>query len=100
MPAVGRQCVSRRFFRVAYALADATACGSVLLTAHPLVPTLRELALDSLGSMAWLLQARPVPKRRRPTRRRSGAAGDASWHRPCWLGLLIALDRASRPQGH
>lgn len=60
---LSRQSLSPRTLRLAYGVAGITSCGVMLCFAGPIVPGLREAALESFGAMAWLLF---VPAARSP----------------------------------
>jgi len=98
---LGRQHVPRRFYWLAYVVAGATSCLSVLFATHPLGPALRESALESLGSMAWLLLVRPRPEGPPPDPP-PVAASPRRVVAPALLalGLLVALGHGITPPSH
>lgn len=52
---------TRRALWLAYGVAGIVACGAALCFAGPVLPALREAALEGFGAMAWLLFVRPAP---------------------------------------
>lgn len=77
------RCLDRRMARIAYATAGGVCLAATLAFAGPTLPALREAALESLGSMVWLLFMAD---------RKADAVADAATQVPGWAlrGWVVA----------
>lgn len=81
--------VPRETLRIAYLSGGAVSCMAALVYAGPVLPALREAALESFGAMSWLLLASP---RTAATTLRSGTLPRwGAWALPLALACLLLL---------